>query len=141
MTALRSSRLEAPDPFDPRFLDFPPAPAERFIHVTNMDVRFRVDEAVYHELVRRTWNGFMTRSSKFYARTGGGNKGRKTILLHREVLLLSGFPLPDAEQRWVGDHLDGNELDCRIGNLRWATYGQNRHNRQGSAARDMEGLG
>ena len=119
-------------------------PTDRRIHATNkLELSVLLDEDVYFELARFTWNCFTTKASKIYFRRsvwvpGAGkrtlrlpNAGQnRTILLHQDVMRVRGVEAPQDGQRWVVDHLDGEELDCRFRNLRWATYKQNRENRK-----------
>lgn len=54
-----------------------------------------------------------------------------TIWLHRFVTERAYGPPPSPYH--VSDHLDGNSLNCRRENLRWATLSQNAQNKFGSA--------
>ena len=53
----------------------------------------------------------------------------RTVRLHTHLM----GPLPDGAD--VVDHLNGNRLDNRRLNLRWATYAENRANVPGSETR------
>lgn len=69
--------------------------------------------------------------NKIYARRCTRIGGvAKTIFLHREITERAYGPPPSPLH--VSDHLDGDSLNCRRDNLRWATLSQNAHNRFGS---------
>lgn len=68
---------------------------------------------------------------KLYAFRTTRWKGRHVgIYLHKEILLRHAGP-PPSEDHIVGDHMDGDTLNCRWQNLRWATPSQNQENRHG----------
>lgn len=66
---------------------------------------------------------------KIYAKRSHGRSG--TMYLHVEIARRAFGPRP--EPGMVVDHLNGNSLDCRRENLRWATLSQNNKNLFGSA--------
>lgn len=51
------------------------------------------------------------------------------VWLHREIMLRTGERPPSIKHKC--DHKDGNSLNCRRNNLRWATIQQNAVNRHG----------
>lgn len=57
--------------------------------------------------------------------TGGKSNGRRKLYLHKEVLLRT-MKLPPTPKHTMGDHGDGNSLNCERWNLDWATPSQNR---------------
>ena len=59
------------------------------------------------------------------------NAGGKHALiwLHKEILRRVGPPPSPAHT--VGDHMNGNSLDNRRSNLRWATVTENNRNKYG----------
>lgn len=86
-----------------------------------------VDADDYDWLLQWRWNcGSHYRApSKWYAKRNVGSE-RSTIYLHR-VLLARFDPRPfDFMAAHHGDHVNGQSLDDRRENLRWATPADNR---------------
>lgn len=84
----------------------------------------------FRRVYKRKWCLHKARSGKAYAQTNMKVGGRWVrVLLHRFVL--------DATHGVQVDHENGDGLDCRRCNLRFATHAQNMHNskpRGGSSA-------
>jgi hypothetical protein len=58
-------------------------------------------------------------------------EGRRVkVFLHKAVLVRSGKRPPTPNHK-IGDHQDGESLNCRRGNLEWATPSMNRRNIKG----------
>lgn len=74
-----------------------------------------------------TWNvswGSRTPWQKYAKRNTGAD--RATVRMHREIMLRAD---PDGYgHKLVVDHINGQTLDNRRANLRWATAAQNRMN-------------
>jgi hypothetical protein len=58
--------------------------------------------------------------------TPSGRQAYGNLFLHREILLRAEGPPPDPS--WVGDHINGDTLDNRRCNLRWASKSLNAQN-------------
>lgn len=67
-----------------------------------------------------------TRNGKklYFVTTAGWRSGGATFL-HVEVMRLSGR-LPPSPRHKLVNHIDGNEWNCRLSNLEWATHVKNR---------------
>lgn len=107
-----------------------------------------VDEEDYRYLTEWLWSYSRSPTGKMYIKRSTGNgavtrdgkqvgwiRGRqKSIYVHRVVMLRAGIAPPSPKHRIV-DHINGNSLDCRRKNLRWATLSQNNQNLPSSEAR------
>jgi hypothetical protein len=106
-------------------------PARKLILSRREDIWCIVDEEDYKWAIQWLWNwsrgGHPWNKSRYAKRNIG--KNRTTIWLHRAVLMRAQ-PRPD----WfcvshIADHLNGQSLDNRRANLRWATHAENAKNR------------
>lgn len=89
-----------------------------------------------YEWAKRQGNWFVTHGAHPEGSRKSGyavrSVGKRLIWLHKEVLRRAG-KIPPTPEHTIGDHLNGVRLDCRRGNLRWATPEQNARNRFGLA--------
>lgn len=151
------------DDFDPRTWA-PDHHEYRIYLTDDLELYAVVDAVDYSPLVRVRWSSLGSKwkngQKKNYARRNAhetlGPEGEKyespitgklvrnlqriqrTIFLHHEVARLAGNNPPDPLEYpgivWRLDHRDGNELNCRRKNLRWATQAFNVANKNGRLA-------
>lgn len=125
------------DPFDPR--TWPePLPYLPLWLCEGRGLFCLLDREDYLWASRWLWRPLESKTAgKFYATRPTRINGRAlTIFLHKEVLLRSKQQTSDKHH--IGDHLNGNSLDNRRDNLRWATPSMNGKNRYGIAVRQID---
>lgn len=124
----------SPLPYRPIYLD---DTGELFAIVDEIDYAWAVQWKWRVKFSKDRSNG---RPLKAYAtRSGriGGRGGRNvSLFLHKQILQRTG-EMPPTSAHIIGDHKDGNSLNCRRGNLRWATPQQNRENFNGYHAKQI----
>lgn len=106
-----------------------------------------VDEIDYAWAVQWKWRVCWSRDHggkgkrKPYAvrsfRVGGRGGRNVSLFLHKGVLVRSG-KMPPTPAHIIGDHQNGQSLDCRRDNLEWATPQQNRENYNGFYAKQIK---
>jgi hypothetical protein len=76
-----------------------------------------------------TWDRH--KRKRYATRSPGAVAGgkRRKIYLHKLLLNHWGVPQP-SEKHTIGDHEDGDSLNNRRRNLRWATHSENAKNRR-----------
>jgi hypothetical protein len=77
---------------------------------------------------RWKWNWDRTKKKRYAIRTPRIQGRSTTIYLHKVICERKG-PAP-SEAHTIGDHQNGESLDCQRHNLEWATVSQNRRNRK-----------
>jgi hypothetical protein len=129
---------------DPRLLDLDP-PRELVVYLSDTDASLvALLDDVDHEWASRHKWGFVTSKmrkngrEKFYAcRTVYvPDKSFIRVYLHKEVVRRAHGD-PPTPTHSIGDHRNGDSLDCRRGNLRWATSSMNRLNIDGRYPHDF----
>lgn len=120
---------------DPRAWDID-APRERVIYLSNTDASLvaLLDEVDWEWARQWKWSFVTSKkrkngTEKYYAgRTQRASNGAyHHVYLHKEVVQRACGE-PPTTVHTIGDHRNGNSLDCRRENLRWATPSMNRMN-------------
>ena len=120
--------IDLADPFLHTSLD-----DEFFIYATSdlIKVLIGADDMAWAQ--KWLWSANWNRDRMhLYIRRGSSVNGRKRHLyLHKEIMKRQQ-PVPPDAHHTIADHIDGDTLNCRRDNLRWATPRMNTMNNKRS---------
>lgn len=113
-------------PFKPIYLD---NSGEIFCVVDNED---------YEWANQWRWNPVYSKQKrKIYAKRSTRKNGKAiSIYLHKEIVYRA-YGMPPSDRHIIGDHKNGQSLNNRRHNLRWATPSENAKNLHGFYAQQM----
>ena len=130
------------DPFDPN--NWEPDTHEYHIYADDMAQLWAVvDEVDYAWAIQWRWHPVRTHGGRIYLRravteySNGTRLRNITLYLHVEIHKRIGVQ-PPTDRHTLVDHRDGDGLNCRRLNLRWATRAFNRRNVNGCLQYDNE---
>jgi len=136
-----------PDPFDPT-LWVDDAHEFRIYGDAMAQTWAVVDEVDYQWAIAWRWCRNIKKSRgnpdkiKIYMRRAVGDNANgvrlrtETVYLHIEILRRTGAT-PPTKFHTICDHRDGDTMNCRRSNLRWATHSMNSLNRFGAYPYDL----
>lgn len=126
------------DPFDPRFWDIDVPHECRIYGDDHANIWALVDAVDYQWAIKWLWRPKLSRGGRkvYLYRTACGNGLRRSAYLHVEIMRRTEI-IPPSKFHTITDHRNGNSLDCRRANLRWATPSMNRRNLFGAYPNDL----
>lgn len=103
-------------------------PIKLFLRRT-ADIHCLIDPEDYEWAIKWKWDTVGSRNclNRYASRATWANGKRARLYLHKEIMKRSGVK-PKYKDRTMVDHINGNTLDNRRCNLRWANAAMNRHN-------------
>lgn len=122
------------DPWDPNDRPLLPAHELRVYADDRASLWAVVDDVDYQWAIQWLWNPKASHGT-FYLKRNVGT-ARTPLYLH-VAIMNRVCPPPSIQHRKV-DHRNGNTLDCRRHNLRWATDAMNARNIKGCSPYDLD---